>query len=375
MDESPIIRKADSREIRSRRRRLSGRFILALIAVCASACFLLWPHQRQGLRGQIPADLPPDVRQQIVRLYAARHEAGQAAAEFGKLGDRAVLAVPFLAKMLHDHTLAWDERPVERGEIAARALGSIGPPAVEAVIPVVQAEDPRARRDAIRALTWIADPRGVEPMVSALKDTDGHVRFQTAYGLGQLRDGRAVEPLIAALKDPEWSVSHMAIESLGRIGGHAAMQTLLEMLKTNSVSVDREHIITALGWSGDASSTDVLLQLLHDEDTFIRSNAALSLGRGRNPRATEALMATMKDPAAKVRSSAIQALGWLRDPKAVELLIAALKERDVYSPVDVRSALRDITGEQFDTDHARWQQWWSQNKSNVFQRANARRVS
>lgn len=304
----PIIREVRARE-RSRSlwiRRLS--ILAALIGLFGAYHMAQTFHLHRAV-ARIPGDLPLDVRQQVEKLYAGRHEAEKAAKEFGKLDSQAVLAVPFLVQMLHDHSLAWNERPIARSEIAARALGSIGSPALEAVIPVVQAEDPRARRDAIRALTWIADPRGVSPLISALKDQDDSVRFQAAYGLGQLKDERAVGPLIEKLNDPA-PAGPAVISSLGLIGGDQATDALIGLLK-----IDRKRTALEKQWQGDP-------------ETGRRCEAAEALGQLGNSRAVEPLIAALNDRYHYVREHASRALGKIGDRRAVEPLIEFLNRSD-----------------------------------------------
>ena len=368
MDKPPVIREVQPRGMRARRA-ISGFGPLVIIVFAAYGCWF-WIHHQRGLRGQIPPDLPLDVRQQIERLYGPRNEAEAAAKDFGKLGDRAILAVPFLTKMLHDHSLTEDERPIERGEIAARAIGSVGSPAVEMVVPIVQDADPVARRNAIRALTWAADPRGVEPLINALKDRDDYVRFQSAYGLGQLKDQRAVEPLSERLTDPHPGVREAAVSSLGLIGGERATDILIGQLKIerrrtaaekelqgDPETANRWDAAEALGKTGNARAVEPLVAALRDTNWYVREHAARSLGEIGDRDAVVPLIEFLRhseqdvgehagfsqgEVKTSLQAAAVEALGALGDARAVDSLIGLLNTGDEYSRRGVVDALAKI---------------------------------
>ena len=304
MDKPPVIREVQPRGMRARRA-ISGFGPLVIIVFAAYGCWF-WIHHQRGLRGQIPPDLPLDVRQQIERLYGPRNEAEAAAKDFGKLGDRAILAVPFLTKMLHDHSLTEDERPIERGEMASSsdrigrlARGGNGSPH-------------RTRRGSSGQTQ--CDP-GVDlgsgsagrraTLINALKDRDDYVRFQSAYGLGQLKDQRAVEPLSERLtRPPHPGVREAAVSSLGLIGGERATHILIGQLK-----IERRR-------------TAAEKELQGDPETANRWDAAEALGKTGNARAVEPLVAALRDTNWYVREHAARSLGEIGDRDAVVPLIA-----------------------------------------------------
>lgn len=114
-----------------------------------------------------------------------------AARELGRLRDARALA-PLIGLL--------DDR--ETNQSAAEALVRFGPPAVEALLPMLKREDsPVARRLAAVALGEIGDPRAVEPLIQTLAhDQEYAVRTAAASALGQLKDQRAVWVLVATLK-------------------------------------------------------------------------------------------------------------------------------------------------------------------------------
>jgi hypothetical protein len=61
----------------------------------------------------------------------------------------------------------------------------------------------------------------------------------------------------------------------------------------------------------------------------------------------------------------VQTLGETEDARAIEPLIRSLDNRDDSFRALVSDALKNITGEPFGQDQARWQQWWEQNKEKL----------
>lgn len=52
----------------------------------------------------------------------------------------------------------------------------------------------------------------------------------------------------------------------------------------------------------------------------------------------------------------------MRDPRAAKALIAALSDDAPIVRAHAASAMRKITGENFDEDPAKWQKWWNESK-------------
>ncbi len=76
---------------------------------------------------------------------------------------------------------------------------------------------PSARRDAIKALANMREPRAVEPLISTLKDQ--LLGANAILALGRIGDPRAVEPLIELLNGPG---DTFAMEALGEIPARSA---------------------------------------------------------------------------------------------------------------------------------------------------------
>lgn len=109
---------------------------------------------------------------------------------------------------------------------AARALSSLGAPAVPALTEAL--EDPSwvIRYRAAEALGGIRDPRVTPTLVALLGDERDHVRYMAAKGLAADPSASAVDPLLPRLEDENPFVRRMAAQALrsiaARLGGTEA---------------------------------------------------------------------------------------------------------------------------------------------------------
>jgi HEAT repeat protein len=106
-----------------------------------------------------------------------------------------------------------------------------------------------------------------------------------------------------------------------------------------------------------------LLKDLKDPSWQMRWYGASALGDMKETRAVEPLIATLKnDDNGYVRAMAAWALGQIKDRRAIEPLIDGIT--DESSDVRKRSpqALKQITGQDFGKDQAKWREWWEKNR-------------
>ena len=258
-----------------------------------------------------------DVRVAVETLTAALRDGAanvrQAAAEaLGAIGD-ACAVEPLVAVFA-----TYGDQPNVCGA-AAEALGEIGPPAVDALIALVEDREAKGRRFAARALGTIGDVRAVEILVVALRDEDQGVRVDAAIALGRMGDARAVEPLIAALEDEASIVRLEATLALGTIGDARAVGPLATALGKEGASAN--SIGDALAAMG-APAVESLIAALRDERHDRRAASASALGKIGDPRAVEPLIDALEDGADDVSIAAAGALGEIGDARAVEPLVA-----------------------------------------------------
>mgnify|MGYP003881496055 CR=1 FL=1 len=244
--------------------------------------------------------LPTYVRKEVEKLLSRDPvQRAYGAYNLGKMGKRAVYAIPFLIKILDDAT--WLERK-ERGRGFFRDLFS-------GYVSTTPAEE------AAEALVKIGKP-AVEPLITALKDENRYVQTMAAEALGKIGDQRAVEPLITALKDvlkdEDDSERYLVSQS---VVAFAAAEALSQIGKP---------------------AVEPLISALKDENSDVRYYAAYAFSK-------------MKDP-------------WVVGPRAVEPLISLLKDRNRGTRWNALKALRRVTGKNFGEDPTKWQKWWEENK-------------
>ncbi|MFB0506836.1 MAG: HEAT repeat domain-containing protein [Thermodesulfobacteriota bacterium] len=121
-----------------------------------------------------------------------------------------------------------------------------------------------------------------------------------------------------------------------------------------------QHAAEVLGQTKD--ELERLVNDLKDPSWQMRWYAAEALGERKDSRAVEPLVAALKDKNVYVRTMAAWALGEIKDSRAVEPLIEALRDEIKDVTVKAALALKDITGEDFGKDPAKWQKWWEGKK-------------
>jgi len=335
--------------------------------------------------GDTLPDMPSEVRNLVRQLSSTSAiERGNAANRLGRMGAKATAAIPFLVKTLGDSSkLVWQtewERKVKRdafgqvlgkktspGDEAAKALSSIGKPAVNPLIGALKEENPEVRERAARALGNIKDSGALEPLVATLGDNTRDVRNAAAAALGKINDPRAVQPLISALKKETSSSGGYGIAmALGSLG-EPSIEPLLGLLG-ESDPVVRKYAVRALGKTKSPDVLDAVINALRDEDAAVRVNAVYALRDIGSSRAVEALIEALSDESSGVRARAAEGLGKIKDERAVVPLIAALRaETDKWTRDDIRRALRNTTGVEYSQaksfSPSDWEQWWQEHRA------------
>ncbi|MEW6567649.1 MAG: HEAT repeat domain-containing protein [Chloroflexota bacterium] len=205
---------------------------------------------------------------------------------------------------------------------------------------------------------------GPRVLVAALGDERTGVHLGAVDRLGQM--GPEVLPLLVeALKDEYWRVRAGAASAIASIGPAAkdAVPALIEALGDEHHWV-REAAASALGSIGPEAKDAIqaLIEALEDEDSEVRVAAASALVEIA-PGAKDALpvlIEALQDEDWMVREHAAQTLGrmGLEAREAVPALIHLLQDETHWVATAAVEALRSISGEDFGTDAARWQEWW-----------------
>lgn len=160
---------------------------------------------------------------------------------------------------------------------------------IDRLIDMVKEENAEIRRPAVKALGVIG-PDAVESIVSLFDESSDNPTIQTSCvkALAQVADKHGwdtfpeegVEGLKLALNHPSQLVSITAVMALGVLGS-PVLELLVETLKTTENVALGVSIINALASMGDGRATEVLTQLANDEsaDTYIRESAINALPR------------------------------------------------------------------------------------------------
>lgn len=234
--------------------------------------------------------------------YLSPASARQLAAEaLGRIGPDARAAVPALFKLLKDG-----------GSLegtAAAALRGIGKPAVPALVEGLQHGGLRLVCIETLGSIGAAPAKAVAVMMESLSAREDRLRRQSAFALGQL--GEAAKPAVPALikvlttADNGAGLRGLAAQALGEIGpgGAAAVTSLRAALKDADPFV-RHRAAYALGRIGPKAkgATAALKELLKDQDAYVRRAAAHALKQ---------IGAGAGDIPKKYRSAIDKGLTWL----------------------------------------------------------------
>jgi protein-S-isoprenylcysteine O-methyltransferase Ste14 len=189
----------------------------------------------------------------------------------------------------------------------ADALAGIGGPAVDHLIGLLDDPNPETRREAARALGWIAPPQAVGPLLAKLSDGEVNVRFAAIEALGKIRSREAVGPLVTILESGVKDVSRLAAVALGRIGCESAVEPLLGFLDSPNWW-DRSAALDALGAIGSAETVEPLIARYEGEDVHVRRSIIVALLKIGAERARTTLEKALADEDCEVRLYAAEAL-------------------------------------------------------------------
>jgi|GEM_PF-1352091 HEAT repeat protein len=179
----------------------------------------------------------------------------------------------------------------------ASLLGSIDDPAaVPALLEQINdVKVPGLRRQVVRSLTAIADPRATLPILK-LSYEDPQMTLECITAFGEFRDPRAVPRLIELLSHYDADVPPAAVAALQKIGKPSIPALLVAAKDKNAQR--RANAVLALGSIGGPETVPVLLAAAKDADPSVRLSAVIGLGKLTGPdavRATPVLVAHFTD--------------------------------------------------------------------------------
>ena len=183
---------------------------------------------------------------------------------------------------------------------AAKALGSLGPPAMDVLIRSLKKKNKEHRLVIIKALIEIRDPAAIPALIGMLKDENSEVRWEAAIALGEIPDPQSVEHLVTCLRDYDKYVRYGAAFSLEMIGWKPPNDEQRAFLFVGMQEWKAVHLI------GNAA-IPALSNILHDRDSNIRMKAVEILGELKSHQAIPPLMQSLADKDSEVRWKAVMA--------------------------------------------------------------------
>jgi len=269
-------------------------------------------------------------------------------------------AVPALLPMLEYGVN--DEAILVLGELGAKE-------AIPRLLEIAQSKEHISvsrRWAALEALGALKEPRAFDLLLAASQQ--GGMRIAAARGLGKLGDARATETLIALLKNDDDRVSDAAAWAILQLPPDPrTIDPLLEILH-DVYGPDIERRI----YAAKALTRFPDERILFEFCQTVRRNSPWSpdpvqrllihlLGERKDRRSVRTLIKCLRsgDVDRVVAVEAAWALGRIGDQRAVPALITLVNDRQPAIRSSVLTALQQLTGQDFSSDHARWVAWWT----------------
>lgn len=221
-----------------------------------------------------------------------------------------------------------------------KLLGEQNFSTLEGLKQAVRHKEAIVRRKAAMELGKIENQEAVGLLIIAFLDEDSNVQIAARDSLRQRKEAsKVVDALIAVLQyESIQRKTYLMVEIIGILRDKkdpASINVLIDLLRHEDMSV-RQHTIAALGAIGTTEALTPLVESLHDEVDFVRRTAAAMLAKSKDPNLIEPLLSALGDPDPYVRNSALE-------------------------------ALVNITGQDFQLDTLRWEEWWAENKEGFIQ--------
>lgn len=176
------------------------------------------------------------------------------------------------------------------------------------LVPLLADDNMPVRIAAMEGLIFLSDPSTVDPLLAVVKEKkDIDVAANAARVLGRLKDPKAVEPLINLLSAEEPRARLAAADALGRLGDARAAEPLANAMLDENWEVQRAAG-TALAGIKDPKAIAPLIAVLKKGPPRAKSYAAQLLAAHKGTEVVEALREAMNDPDIGVRAQARQSL-------------------------------------------------------------------
>lgn len=158
------------------------------------------------------------------------------------------------------------------------------------LLPLLGAEQPGLRLEAVRALNWIGDRRATKALFPLLEDADSHIQQLTIETLGKMGDAGLLTRFVHLVQtaQDEWT-RYSAVSALRQMHDRSAVAPLIAALDSETKPSPRRAMAIALGALGDTQAVPVLMAHLKDADPDVRYWCAKALAQLKDKRALPAL--------------------------------------------------------------------------------------
>jgi HEAT repeat protein len=241
----------------------------------------------------------------------------------------------------------------------AMILGSMGKGAVAPLRELLRDPDPGVRKEAALSLGRLGwEPDGaleranlfllreeweelvklkksaVPVLISVLNDPDPHIRRNAVRTLGKIRDPKSFSRIAGVVEDGELDVRISAIEALGEMRDPRSIPLLVGLLENDypQVRMEAAWALDRIGWIPDDDSRRVVFLIAKEQ-----WNEVLKLGRFAIP----FLIRALEEDHSGVRTGAVETLRKLGKPAYQALSTAAASQDEKRSKAAV-TALETI---------------------------------
>jgi hypothetical protein len=237
----------------------------------------------QAALGQVFSQVGPPVIDGIIAVMSQRESIGVYRPLMGLAQEFGAAARPVLDSYFRDQDLLKVRRALLlTGELKLRE-------SVDAVRKLLDHQDPKVRREAVRALAMVRGLEASRALIAALhNERDPELVVFIVAALGESKDLAAVPALVkllkgTALREDTVPLLETVIEALGRIGSMEALPALKKALDTTSffkkeaVTRVRLKAVTALGRLGGESAMKALARYARPGDDPVRQACTAGL--------------------------------------------------------------------------------------------------
>lgn len=243
--------------------------------------------------------------------------------------------------------------------LALSVLEEYPPSLVVPKARVLIEKDKKWRAKAAYLLGRKKDLASREKIEQVLVDKEVPERELVAMGLGYLQSKESIPVLRQVAQETEGKARYLAVWALGVMEAREALEDIRKALK----SPDREMVAYALeALAAMPQEEDVPELRVHlFNDTGQPLLAASALARIPGEKALQVLLDGATSRKDVVRAAAYEGLSLRQDKKALPFLMERLEKSSAEERKLIIAALRNITGEKFDTV-AKWLNWYRTQK-------------